>query len=142
MQARNMLLAELDFSIERMKMVPLATPTVQNGIVTLQLSCWNRPIVYIVDYYEKCIPSAAIEGIRNRIVLSSREEAIKWAKKQFELTFGFDWSSWKQDPEKYPNYKNCDNLNWDPTFIATVGNWPDEPLRTVRVQQTEICQIF
>jgi len=119
-------------------------PQVIAGKVTLTISQWGRPFVYIASYQEKCIPGCAVSDVSNRCVFSTRDEAIKWAKSQLALSAGataIDWDNWKQDPEDYPYYKNLDNPNLDPTFIATVGNWPDEPEYTIKVHETEICQV-
>lgn len=100
--------------------------TVQAGIVTLELSQWRRPIIFIAECRSR-------NGFSSCTVLSTRDGAIAWAKNELQVMGVIvDWSKWKQDYDMYPNYKNIDDPTLAPTFVATFGSW------VIKVSQMEI----
>lgn len=115
--------------------------------VNLEISEYGRPIIYIADYYYKCLPGTACEHITTQVIFASRHEAVRWAK--FEMRDEIDWSAWESGTEDYPNLKNYDaghdiTKGLNPTFIATIERtFPEGTiLKRVTVHKTEVCGEF
>jgi len=115
--------------------------------VELEISEWGRPIIYIADWYYKCLPGTAADHISNQCVFSTREEAIRWAK--FEMRDEIDWKVWQPTTDDYPFLKNSDKVGLDPTFVATIereviigDKSAGKILKRVTVHRTEVCGVF
>ena len=132
----------------------ITTPPSKHPQVTLEVSEYGRPIIWVADYSYKTAPWTALRGgcITNRAVFSSRHQAIRWAK--FELRDVINWSTWKSSDADYPYMKNCDNPRFDPTFVATfehdveygMPGMPDYQrgriVKSVTIHRTEVSQEF